>query len=1138
MKIYECLSNFNLTIMKKQLLLIVITLLHVFYACSENFELDKQYPDYKSWKEYSDSQQFFSFVSFSPGEYRYHINTKNPRTKGKVEVKIEALDLSSDFSPLKKSFELQAFEDAYLDFSIYKDGYYKLTLKLLDSGDTSIPEDPYIEIKRGKARFAENENAPTVFLNFLSEEKMIPDYEWIHGELTIPKELDVPYTSVNIGYNNIEMGVSNYINNNKLLELITGSFQGKMVVFKIGKEQENASLNVELIGKGGKVRFEQSSESHKTAYLNYDWSTDAPIKFLLNRKKQNDNTVYSVWFADKGTPQWTYIASFNVTGENESGKNFYSVLSNDSPLTGYSKREAIFSNIWTKTANEDWKNINKAEFKADANPSDRSDYGGGLVNGNPQKFFLTSGGFYKNTDIPSDIIIAEKSQTWPDVGINTRNSFVEEVLKSGYTESWGYEPDTKIKVVSGKTSDYQYGEGIEKSFDGNFLTIYHSSWGNTRFPVTLDYHFSEKDTIDYLVYYPRSDGGQNGIFKELELWVSGKDDVFKKIGDYDFEGKSQPNKIEFSNPLIHPKIIRFIVKTGAGDGDGFASCAEMEFCKKTAANQAPSIFTDFTCSELKNNIRLQEIETLKIKEYRELAKSLYDKTYPTKERVRYYAPYPDPRKAAEKNKTASYSLLDNPTGIFVDKDQDIVIFVGDTGNENVSLRSINLDKGFAACDYLLQEGLNKIQALDKGLLYVMYHTENKSAKPIKIHIATGDINNFFDITKNNNDEWKPMLDNAACDYMDVLGKYAHLTFSVDDFKRYTPDIERLIAVYDSIVWLESELIGLNKYNRQNKNQMYFYLDPVTPYGGYAIDTRTGYCKGFMREMCQPHLLRSSGIWGPAHEVGHMNQTRPGFKWVGMTEVSNNVYAMFVQQSFGNQSRLAIEKLNSDFDGVWNNRYEKGFTEMIAEGIPFMKHGDVFCRLIPFWQLQLYNADIKGQKDFYADVHEQIRINPDPETDSEAQLQFMKICCDAAKTDFTDFFEKWGLLAVIDENVSDHSSIPNQVYGRKDFTITQQQVNDLKKYAGKYKKPDVNIHYIHDECISTFKNNAKIKQGTFEKSNDTIQMIDWENVIVYEIYDNGKLVLVTPFSSFKIPAGSSNVTINAIPIKGKPIIVKL
>lgn len=53
--------------------------------------------------------------------------------------------------------------------------------------------------------------------------------------------------------------------------------------------------------------------------------------------------------------------------------------------------------------------------------------------------------------------------------------------------------DTRIQVKSGYASNYQREEGIEKSFDGDEKTLYHSSWGNTRFPVTLEYKLEKAE---------------------------------------------------------------------------------------------------------------------------------------------------------------------------------------------------------------------------------------------------------------------------------------------------------------------------------------------------------------------------------------------------------------------------------------------------------------------------------------------------------------------------------------------------------------------------------------------------------------------------------------------------------------------
>lgn len=82
--------------------------------------------------------------------------------------------------------------------------------------------------------------------------------------------------------------------------------------------------------------------------------------------------------------------------------------------------------------------------------------------------------------------------------------------------------DLPITITSATASSAQPGEGIERSFDGDKTTLYHSNYDNTTegyFPITLEYHFDAGSDMDYLVYYPRSDGGTNGNFKEVDIEV-------------------------------------------------------------------------------------------------------------------------------------------------------------------------------------------------------------------------------------------------------------------------------------------------------------------------------------------------------------------------------------------------------------------------------------------------------------------------------------------------------------------------------------------------------------------------------------------------------------------------------------------
>ena len=72
-----------------------------------------------------------------------------------------------------------------------------------------------------------------------------------------------------------------------------------------------------------------------------------------------------------------------------------------------------------------------------------------------------------------------------------------------------------------KQASFQGGSNIDKSFDGDMSTIYHSNWNNAGdhyFPITLTYNFAAGSDMDYLIYYPRT-SGPNGNFKEVEIRV-------------------------------------------------------------------------------------------------------------------------------------------------------------------------------------------------------------------------------------------------------------------------------------------------------------------------------------------------------------------------------------------------------------------------------------------------------------------------------------------------------------------------------------------------------------------------------------------------------------------------------------------
>lgn len=719
-------------------------------------------------------------------------------------------------------------------------------------------------------------------------------------------------------------------------------------------------------------------------------------------------------------------------------------------------------------------------------------------------------------------------------GTIEKKIYINQSAKDGYTgvSQGDIKDDIRVKVSSGSASSFQSGGEIEKSFDGDMSTLYHSLWNNEAanyFPITLDYNFVNEESIDYLIYHPRQSGG-NGHFKETEIWVSTEQvPTFTKLMDYDFKANGSAARITFDKPVVKPKAIRFIVKSGAGDGQGFASCAEMEFYRTNPNNFDPlTLFTDKSCTELKPSITREDIEQVSNNLYRNMALYMLEGTYPREFRIDDYKAWPHPNDWARVNKTSTLSLLDNPTGISVSEGEELIVFVGQTHGYNLSLKIQNLDlpgdDGYNnASFYPLVHGVNKIVPRNPGLAYVFYHTADyKTAPSVKIHFATGKVNGYYDTQKHEPADWAKYLDAAVDKYFDVVGEHAHLTFPTTSFRSFAKNSgPRLIAAYDDLVHLEKDFMGLYKYDRNSPNRAYFHV--IYQSYMYATSYRTAYNESTLPSILNVNTLKSTP-WGPAHEMGHSLQTRPGFKWQGMTEVTNNVHSLYVQTEWGNPSRIQSESM-----GRHNNRYEKAYHNSFVNNTPHPGESDVFCKLVSLWQLQLYFGRANGKADFYKDYYELVRTSSNKPNAGEQQLQFVKDVCDVSKTNLTRFFQKWGYLTPFDEEIDD--------YGKGQLTISQRQIDQVISDIEAKNYPEVTdmIEYVSDSNWEIFKNKSSIQKGTATKSGTSIRMSNWKNVVAYEVYENDKLIFVSNLSTFNLDSSATqNTKVYAVAYNGDKV----
>lgn len=691
----------------------------------------------------------------------------------------------------------------------------------------------------------------------------------------------------------------------------------------------------------------------------------------------------------------------------------------------------------------------------------------------------------------------------------------------------GIEDDVEVEVDHAMaSSENAPSESIDKSCDNDMSTIFHSQYGVPgKCPVTLTYYLKNADEVDYLIYYPRSDGGVNGIFGEVEIQVSTEETPnFTTVMTKDFGFSTSPTLVTFPAAVMKPKAVQFIVKTGANNSH--ASCAEMKFYAKNPNSFDPlTLFTDETCSELKSGVTEEDINACEYPFFKNIAFYMYNDKYPGF-RIADYKAYQHPDVMAKENKTSKYSLLDNPTGISVKKDEVLVVMVGDTHGQNVSLRVQNLDvpggDGFNNNQsYALRRGVNKLTMNDKGLVYVMYHTDDyATAEPIRIHLASGTVNGYFDVAKHNREDWSKLINAATDTYFDVVGQYAHLTFPVNSLLK-TSNGKDLIDIYDKIVYEEQVFMGLKKYNRMFNNRMYLHV--MYHQYMYSTDYHTAYNVTTLDNLCDVENMKTNN-WGPAHEIGHSNQTRPGLKWFGLVEVTNNIHSLYIQRLFGAGSRLQSTAPSN----AYNNYYEKAMSIVFTDNsYSHARLSDVFYKLVPFWQLELYMEYVLGKTDFYKDVYEKIRITQDKATAGESQIEFAYICSEVSGLDLTDFFVKWGFLVPVDYTFSD-------TYTENTVKVTDNQIIALKRRITTLglPKPRHSLEYICDNTVDTYKANASVTKGTASKNGQKFVMSNWKNVVAYEVYEGSKLVFVSTESSFTVDTDlSTNFKVYAIAANG-------
>ena len=477
--------------------------------------------------------------------------------------------------------------------------------------------------------------------------------------------------------------------------------------------------------------------------------------------------------------------------------------------------------------------------------------------------------------------------------------------------------------------------------------------------------------------------------------------------------------------------------------------------KGDKTNDPMEVFGDKMGTSLARRVKAKDIIKIQDAELRELAIALYNKTYSTDYRVAKYNAVLNPNELGRQLHIGNgYSNYEGMTGIYLEAGEQTILVDNIAEGKEIKLLVPNWNRrapegmdptkdpkgwGLHKDVYKIANGVNKIEIKKSGLAYISYYSDKpETENEITVHFLNDKVNGYFDITKNDNNDWDSLLKNAVYPIMDAKGRYVQIAYPVIDLQKHAAGRGvDLMSNYDSLVKRQHRFIGLEKYNKIPKNRIlarvnfnyYMFRDGD---GVAYMGAPQGYAMGMV---ANPDVVISGDpCWGFSHEVGHVHQLRPYLNWGGLGEVSNNIISMYVTKSFGVKSRLSAGK-----------SYAKARESIIDKKISYLQSGDVMCRLVPFWQLQLYFAQ-NGNKDFYPDLFEELRKNANTAGGgwgdrgknevTEHQLNFVKTVCKVAKVDLTDFFEKWGYFYVGEFVIGD--------YGTFNYKMTDEMVAKTKK----------------------------------------------------------------------------------------------
>lgn len=532
-----------------------------------------------------------------------------------------------------------------------------------------------------------------------------------------------------------------------------------------------------------------------------------------------------------------------------------------------------------------------------------------------------------------------------------------------------------------------------------------------------------------------------------------------------------------------------------------------------------NLFNDKACTTLKKSFASEAdveadadyqalptaLQTMVMKVYKEnweesnsdSTKAAWDTEHAKKYRVQLYEPYNEPEAAATALGINAHTNLNNPTGIFADREPLYVMVEGKVKEGAALYLASYTGNGKADGGYAngvqLKEGLNVIPSFVTGnnyfINYVVHTFDTSNNKrgnkakarklsdydDIKIHIEGGHINGYYNkvgdelYTPDKRADWDYIEARATQTTVTVLGEYITLQFPLYDavdeggsknkglsYYLDKASVEDVIDKWDDIMMWERLVLGLldkETIEAESKKSPYSDKEHVFDYTGNDGDSFGTDYSDYYNIHGLSYGVGVNYMYGSWDHCGyHYNTmqsimvdilTNAGSHWGPGHEIGHQHQGLLNMRGLTEVTNNLFANIVLWYFGETTSRYNGSngaLTNVLAayntEGGDFFTN-NIWAQTIMYYKLFLYYHVLGHDTKFYPRLFEMLRQDPMiiqySQSGAQSLLHFYKKCCLVSGDDLTEFFRAHGFFEVMNKRFVGD-------YSNAEYTMTQTEID--------------------------------------------------------------------------------------------------